>query len=192
MRRRDLLNRSASAVMAAMALTAGVSSLAQASESRPGLSLQALTAHADDDGVHLNYDIQVNLSEDLRDALKRGISVAFVAEARLLERRWYWTDRQRSEAVRRWRLAYQPLTRQWRLSMGAFTRQYSSLDDALDALRRSPRWRIADIPRGDPTDHYVDFGFRLDTKELPRPLQIGLINQNTWDLELERQVRLQD
>jgi hypothetical protein len=38
----------------------------------------------------------------------------------------------------------------------------------------------------------VEFGFRLDARELPRPLQIGLGSQNTWDLSLERQISLQD
>ena len=191
MRRRDLLTRSASAVMAALALTAGVPPLAHAADA-PGLSLQTLQAHMDDEGVYLDYDIQVNLSDDLKDALQRGISVVFVAEALLFERRWYWTDRQRAQAVRRWRIAYQPLTRQWRVSIGAFTRQHASLEEALGTLRRSTRWRLGDRPEGDPGDHYVDFGFRLDTKELPRPLQIGMGGRDTWDLELERQVRFRE
>lgn len=192
MRRRDLLIRSASAVTAALALTAGVPALGWANESVPGLSLQALRAHLDDEGTYLDYDIQIGLSDDLKNALQRGVSVVFVAEARLFERRWYWTDRLRGQAVRRWRLTYQPLTRQWRLSVGAFTRQYLSLEDAMDVFRRSTRWRIGDRPGGDPGAHYVDFGFRLDTKELPRPLQIGLGSQDTWDLELERQIQLRD
>lgn len=191
MRRRDLLARSASVVMAALALTAGAPPLAHAADG-PGLSLQTLQAHMDDEGVYLDYDIQVNLSDDLKDALQRGISVVFVAEALLFERRWYWTDRQRAQAVRRWRLTYQPLTRQWRVSIGAFTRQHASLDEALGTLRRSTRWRLTDRPEGDPGDHYVDFGFRLDTKELPRPLQIGMGGRDTWDLELERQVRFRE
>lgn len=192
MRRRDLLTRSASAVMAALAFTAGVSPLARANEGEPGLSLQTLKAHIDDDGVVLDYDVSVQLSEALKNALQRGISVVFVVEARLFERRWYWTDKSRRQAVRRWRVTYQPLTRQWRLSIGAFNRHYTSLDEALDALRRSSRWRIAERPDGNADDHYVEFGFRLDARELPRPLQIGLGSQNTWDLSLERQISLQD
>ena len=192
MRRRDLLTRSASAVMAALALTAGVPSLSWANETRAGLSLQTLQAHVDDDGAYLDYDIEVGLSDDLKNALQRGVSVVFVAEARLLEQRWYWTDRLRAQAIRRWRVTYQPLTRQWRLSIGAFTRNYASLEETLDVLRRSTRWRIGDRPSGDADQHYVDFGFRLDTKELPRPLQIGMGNQDTWDLELERQVQLRN
>lgn len=192
MRRRDLLTRSASAVMAALAFTAGMSSLARANEVEPGLSLQTLKVQVDEEGVHLDYDITVQLSDALKNALQRGVSVVFVAEAQLLQRRWYWTDRVRGQAVRRWRLTYQPLTRQWRLSIGAFNRHYMSLDDALDVLRRSSRWRITERLKGDPGDHYVEFGFRLDARELPRPLQIGLGNQNTWDLSLERQIGLQD
>lgn len=195
MRRRDLLARSASTALACVALAVGRdarATTAGAATPRTGLSLIALSARRDDDGVVLNYDVLIDLSDDLKDALERGISVVFVVEAAVFRRRWYWTDRAIGRAVRRWRLAYQPLTRQWRLSIGAFTRQYTSLDEALDALRRSPRWRVADRPGGDADDHYLEFGFRLDTDELPRPLQIGLGGRANWNLELERQVTLSD
>ena len=200
MRRRDLLARSASAAMACLAFAAGGPARANsgaaatpgAGATRVGLSLIALSARRDDDGVVLNYDVLIDLSDDLKDALERGISVVFVVEAAMYRRRWYWTDQAVSRAARRWRLTHQPLTRQWRLSIGAFTRQYPSLEEALDTLRRSPRWRVADRPRGDADDHYLEFSFRLDTDELPRPLQIGLGGRANWNLELERQVLLSD
>jgi len=186
MRRRDLLQRSASALLAASLAQAG--RLAHAdSTTRPGAELARLALQRGEDGLLLSYDVRFDLPRDLEQALNKGVAVVFVAQAELFKSRWYWTDDNKATATRRWRLAFQPLTRRWRLSFDGLSRHYPSLPDALDALRRTDRWRIADaLPSGDDQDYYVDFNFKLDTDELPRPLQIGLGGQSDWRLAVER------
>ena len=173
----------------AWALLIGLCLLADA-RANPQVQQMALERTAE--GLYLNARLGLGATPDVEDALVRGVPLYFVWQADVTRSRWYWADKRLVSAVRVLRLAYQPLTRQWRLSIGAFTRNYASLEETLDVLRRSTRWRIGDRPSGDADQHYVDFGFRLDTKELPRPLQIGMGNQDTWDLELERQVQLRN
>jgi hypothetical protein len=188
MRRRDLLQRSASALLVACLAQAGPSAYA-ANEAASGIDLVRLAVQRSEEGTLLSYDIRIDLPDDLAQALGKGISVVFVAEAEVFRERWYWTDQSRGRSARRWRLAYQPLTRQWRLNQDGLSRHYPQLAEALDAIRRTERWRIADtVPLNDDADYHVDFSFKLDTAELPRPLQIGLGGQSEWKMDIERRI----
>ena len=187
MRRRDLLQRSASALLASLGVQAGPSAHAA---SGSGIDLNRLSVQRGEEGMLLSYDVRIELPDDLEEALGKGIAVVFVAEAALFRERWWWTDEPRGRSMRRWRLAYQPLTRQWRLSQDGLARHHANLQEALDAIRRTEHWRIADTvpPRDD--DCHVDFSFKLDTAELPRPLQIGLGGQSEWRMGVERRVAI--
>ena len=140
--------------------------------------------------------------EQAEDALYKGIPVFFVAEAQVLRERWYWSDRQVAAATRHMRLSYQPLTRRWRLStspvpfsntgLGVVLGQnFDDLRDALSSMQRISRWKIAD---GEAIDadvvHTVNFRFRLDLSQLPRPLQIGAVGSAGWSLMVTRNQRL--
>ncbi|MBC7701065.1 DUF4390 domain-containing protein [Aquabacterium sp.] len=186
LRRRDLLQRSASALLTAALASTGLPSLAQTG-GHPGIELTQLMTERGDDGLLLSYTVRLELSKDVEDALYKGVAVVFVAEAELFKSRWYWYDKPKVRIVRRWRLAYQPLTRHWRLSFDGLSRSYNALNEALGVMRRATQWRISDNVSGE-DDHYVIFGFRLDTDELPRPMQIGLGGQNDWNLAVQRRI----
>jgi hypothetical protein len=190
MRRRDLLQRSASALLATTLVSTGRSALADTA-GHAGIDLVRLGVQRADEGLLLSYEVRFDLPEDIESALSKGIAVVFEAQASLMRDRWYWMDQARATASRRWRLAFQPLTRKWRLSFDGLSRSYNRLPDALDALRRTNSWRISDLvlPKDD-ADHYVTFSFKLDTDELPRPLQIGLGGQPDWNLAVQRRVAI--
>ncbi|EER59272.1 putative proline rich signal peptide protein [Acidovorax delafieldii 2AN] len=155
-----------------------------------------------DDGLYLSAALQFDLPELAEDALYKGIPVFFVAEAQVSRERWYWSDRQVATATRHLRLSYQPLTRRWRLSTSstAFSntglgvvlgQNFDELHDALMAMQRISRWKIADASEIDAdAAHTVHFRFRLDMSQLPRPLQIGAVGSSGWSLLLSRQQRL--
>lgn len=194
MRRRDLLQRSASALLTAMLVKAGPAAHAANGASNgasSGIDLLKLSVARTDEGTLLSYDVRIALPEDLQQALGKGIAVVFVAQAEVFRHRWYWSDESRGRAARRWRLAYQPLTRQWRLSQDGLSRHYPSLAAALDTIHRSERWRIAEaVPLNDDEDYHVDFSFKLDTTQLPRPLQIGIGGQADWRMGVERRIAI--
>lgn len=189
--RRDLLKHSARLALAAAVAPAGGAAWAQANGSRGGIELTALHAQQTDDGVLLTYAVRFELSREVEQALSRGVAVVFVAQAELLRSRWYWVDQSRALATRRWRLGYQPLTRQWRLNVDGLSRHFAQLNEALDVVRQGTRWRIADaVPPGEEPEHHIEFSFKLDTDELPRPLQIGLGTPTGWDLSVQRRIHL--
>lgn len=188
--RRDLLQRSASLALAAACLKPA-GAWADSTLTRNVAELTSLAVNLGEEGVLLTYNVRLELARDLEQMLLRGVTLVFVAEAEVLRERWYWLDQSRGEATRRWRLGWQPLTRRWKLSQDGLSRHFVTLQEALDAMRRAPRWRIADpIAIGDEGEHHVIFRFRLDTEELPRPLQIGLGPQSGWDLSIARRINL--
>lgn len=155
-----------------------------------------------EDGVYLTAQLRFELSATVEDALLKGIPMVFVAEAELLRDRWYWYDKRITMATRFMRLAYQPLTRRWRLNVSPYApggsglgvtlgQGYDSLADALAAIQRVSRWKIAEATEVDPdARHNVDFRFRLDMTQLPRPFQIGAAGQPEWTIALARNQRL--
>lgn len=141
----------------------------------------------EDDAVSLSYAVDFELANVVDDALGKGIPLHFVAEAQVYRNRWYWRDRRIATATRTWRVAYQPLTSTYRVSFGGLSQNYPNRAEALAALRRSVRWRIVDpgqLEEG--SRHYLEFSFRLDTSQLPRPMQIGIGGQADWALAIER------
>ncbi|MFM9926110.1 DUF4390 domain-containing protein [Variovorax sp. H27-G14] len=156
-----------------------------------------------DDGVYFSAAVQFELPTLVEDVLEKGIAIYFVAEAEIFQERWYWTDRKVAQVTRHMRLAYQPLTRRWRLNVSAapmtgaaglgisLNQNFDTLSDALDAIKRVGRLRLGDTAEvGEDPLHQVTFRFRLDTSQLPRPFQIGVVGQSDWNIAAERTARL--
>ena len=163
----------------------------------------SLTLERSDGDLLLTAYFRLALPIVVEDALLKGIPIYFVARAELLRERWYWTKRTVATAQRRTRLAYHPLTRRWRLTAGSgdmteatqgltLGQNFESLDDAMTAVRRISRWKIADAADIEPgAKHQVTFSFELDTTQLPRPLQIGTLGQSDWAVEVNLSAALE-
>lgn len=157
-----------------------------------GVELTHLTLQRLDAGLSLDFNVRVSLPHVVEDALQRGVPLYFVAEANLYRHRWYWRDQRVARASRAWRLSFQPLSDNWRVSLGGLAQTYPSLSDAITALSSSARWKIADNSQIDPDErYYVEFSYKLDTSQLPRPMQFGIGGQGDWTLGVERTVRIE-
>lgn len=167
-----------------------------------GVEFEQLRVERKDAELQLHAHLRLELGPVVEDALAKGVAVHFVAEAELMQNRWYWYDRKLAQVSRYYRLAYQPLTRQWRLQVSSepmnaaglsssLAQTFDSLQYALDVVRRQSGWKLADVADLDPdARQYVVYRFRLDMSQLPRPLQIGVGNQADWNLNLTRQLRI--
>jgi hypothetical protein len=156
----------------------------------PPITLASLDVERSDDGVSVSFALRFDLPRTVEDALLKGVPLNFVAEAEIYRDRWYWLDRRVARVTRTWRLAWQPLTRKYRVSFGGLHQQYDKLPDALAALRRVSEWKIADAGVWeDGSRHYVQFVYKLDTSLLPRPMQIGIVDQPEWTMQAERRQR---
>lgn len=153
-----------------------------------------LKASRDESSVSLDYQLRVTLPPAVEAAVLRGVPIYFRAQASLWRPRWYWRDERVGRAAREWRLSYQPLTSSWRVSQGGLGQGFASLAEALSAMTHSTGWRLADARELDPDSRpYIEFSWRLDTSQLPRPMQIGLGGiggASEWSLGVERTVKL--
>ena len=153
-----------------------------------------------EEGVLLSAAVRFDLPQVIEDALLKGIPMFFVSEAVLYRDRWYWYDREVSHVRRHMRLSFQPLTRRWRLTISptvignsgvALGQSFDTQDEAMAAVQRVSRWKIAEAGQVSPEERYnVDFRFRLDVSQLPRPFQIGAVGQAEWNISVVRNQRL--
>ena len=167
-----------------------------------GAEVSQMQVDRADDGVHLTATVRFDLPTVIEDALAKGIPMYFVAEASIYRDRWYWYDKRVTTATRHMRLAYQPLTRRWRLQVSpsaignsgmVLGQTFDSRDEALAAVQRVSRWRIAEPHDVEQDGSYaVEFRFRLDVSQLPRPFQIGAVGQSEWNISAARSQRLVD
>lgn len=181
----------------ALSLLLGVGLSARAQNST---EISQIRLEQSPEGLFLSATIRFDLPAPVEEALLKGVPMSFVAEAQVLRDRWYWYDKSIAQASRSVRLAYQPLTRRWRVNVNTgsrdasgnanLTQNFDNLTDALASVRRVSRWKIAegaDIETD--SRHNVDFRFRLDTSQLPRPMQIGITGNSDWSISVQRNVR---
>lgn len=156
-----------------------------------GVLLQQFSTERTEDGLHLNFSTRFELPRQVEEALTKGLPVYFVAEVEVLRNRWYWRDARVARASRSWRLSWQPLTRQYRVSTGGLHQSFETLAEAMASLRGVSGWRIADAKDiEDDGRYYLEFSYKLDTSQLPKPMQIGLGAPQGWALSVERNVPL--
>jgi hypothetical protein len=175
-----------------LTLSVVLSLLAVPAARAEGIELASLQVGRSDGALVVDFNVRIELSRAVEDALARGVPIYFVAQAELYRNRWYWRDDRIARVSRSWRLAYQPLTGSWRLGIGGLNQSFATQGEALAAMSRIANWRLADGAQIDPdARHYVEFSFRLDTSQLPSPMQIGLPGSAEWSLGVERTVRVE-
>lgn len=196
------LERLARHICVGVAVATALISPCAAAESGP-TEVTQMQVERQPDGLYLSAQLQFELPAVVEEALLKGVSMYFSAEADIYRARWYWTDKKLLTAERHLRLAYHPLTRRWRLSVASgplsganlgltLSQNYETLPDAVAALRRFSRWKIAEAGDVDAEQkHTVEFRFKLDLSQLPRPFQIGALGQADWNISASSSLQVQ-
>ena len=152
-----------------------------------------------DDELQLSTQLQFELPPVVEDALTKGIPLSFVMFADVLRERWYWYDKRMAGAQRHFRLAFQPLSRRWRLNVSsggnavglALNQSFDTLGQALAAIKRVSKWKIADVSELDGAPRCrVEYHFKLDLSQLPRPFQLGAVGPTEWDIAVAAQTQV--
>ena len=173
-------------------ILAGLLAVVPRAQASPEMDLAAFDITQSDEGVLLSYTVNVELPRAVEDALNKSVPLFFVAEAQVFRDRWYWRDRRVAQAVRVWRIVFQPLTSTYRINVvGGLSQNYATRAEAFAAISRGVRWKIAEpLQVEEGSRHYVEFNYRLDTTMLPRPMQIGIGGQPEWTMSVERSQRI--
>lgn len=157
-----------------------------------GVELPSIQARRQDGAVVLDVVAVITLSKSVEEALRRGVPVYFVAQATVYHPRWYWRDEKVARVARSWRLSFQPLTSQWRVSLGGFSQSYATLDEAVQSITRLAHWKLTEPGQIDADErYYVEFSYKLDAAQLPRPMQLELTTAGDWQIGVERTVKVE-
>jgi hypothetical protein len=189
------------ALLATLLLAAGPVSSAQES---PAAETAQLALVRRGEGLFLSARLPLEISPTVEEVLRKGVPLHFLWKAELIQSRWYWLDKTVVSVARTVRLAYQPLTRRWRLSYATGTpgttglqyglhQNFDSLADALLSAGHVSNWKLVDAARWSPAgEQRVEFSFALDLTQLPRPFQLGLFNQSSWNITLQKTLDVPD
>lgn len=134
-------------------------------------------------GYMLDGDVNIVLNSTLEDALSRGINLYFLLELELTRPRNWWFDETIAEPVRKMRIYYHLLLRRYVVETGYTTRTAATLGEALAMLGRVDGWQVLErgaLVTGQRYD--ARLRLRLDTSQLPRPLAIGAVGGDRWEL----------
>ena len=186
------------AVLTVMSLT-----LACTAQADTAVDLQGLKLERQDGGLYMSGQWRFDLPTALEDALLKGITLYFVTEVDISQERWYFYNQRVAHAERHVRLFYQPLTRRWRVNISpqpfnvsglgvSLGQTYDTAEDAMNAVRRIVQWRIANAAElNSDAKQTIAINFKLDLKQLPRPLQIGAAGQSDWNIGFSKTQRLE-
>ena len=151
-----------------------------------GMHIKSAELIASDTGFSLEANYEITLPHTLEEALVRGLVLPFALDFELIYPRW-WTlnlwNRTVAEFRQRHRLSYNALTLQYRLSFGNLHQNFDTLEEALAVLGRV-RQRMV-FPQADVDSERVYIAalrMRLETSQLPKPLQINALGSRDWNL----------
>lgn len=148
-----------------------------------GIEVKKAALVAAEDGYFLEADFDIALTPTLEDALNKGVPLYFLLEFELIRPRWYWLNEKLANARQQYRMSYYALTRQYRVGVGTLYQNFSSLPEALGALSRVRLREIAEPGAlGKGSSYTAALRLRLDTSQLPRPFQIGVVGSRDWSL----------
>lgn len=134
-------------------------------------------------GYTLDADIAIALNPTLEDALLRGINLYFLLELEVSRPRDWWLDEDIAEATSKMRIYYHLLLRRYVVETGYTTKTVATLSEALAYMGRVEGWQVMErgaLKTGKRYD--ARLRFRLDTARLPKPLSIGAVTSDRWDL----------
>lgn len=139
---------------------------------------------ATEEGLLLSADFAFEFNPRLSETVTNGVPLYFVVEFELTRPRWYWWDEDTVTRQTQLRLSYHALPRQYRLSTGPLHQNFATLEEALDVMRRLRNWQVLErtVALGGST-YEAAVRMRLDTAQLPRPLQVSALTSRELRLE---------
>jgi ribosomal protein L29 len=154
--------------------------------SAEGIAVTTAAIESGEDGLQLNADFDLQISQRLEEAVTRGVPLYFVVEFELSRPRWYWFDEKPVKLSQTYKITYTPLLRQYRLSVGNLYQNFTRFDEVKRVLARVRGWHVADKGAFKKEGLYqANLRMRLDTGQLPKPFQLNAVASTDWALSSE-------
>lgn len=162
-----------------------VATAAWAADSR--LTIKTAELVASDDQYFLNADFELNFSDEVEDALNKGVQLNFLVEFQLTSPRKYWFDDEIITVSNTVSLSYHALSRQYLINRENHQQSFGSLSEAREEFTHLRNWKMFDKSLLKPDETYLAaLRIRLDQTKLPKPIQVDAIGAEEWNMISQR------
>ena len=150
------------------------------------IAVKSAVVRAQEDAIVLDAEFDFSLTAPLEQALLRGTPLYFVLETEMSRSRPYWFDENVSSPQFVRRLTYAALTNSYRVDSGRTSsgvNSYATLDEALRQIRLVRGRTLLEKRELRSGERYeVSLRLKLDTTQLPKPLQVNTLVSREWSL----------
>lgn len=173
-------------ILLAILLCSPFSSLA---EEQGHIEIKSCQLKPCDENLCIDIESDIVLGEPVKQALKNGVDLYFVARFLIMQPRWYWFDEEVARAKDRVELSYQALTRQYRLIQQGQSQNFPTLKAALQALGNQQDLPIREhTPLLPDTSYTAVLRIWLDVSRLSKPFQMEWLDTKDWSLSSKRKI----
>lgn len=140
-----------------------------------------------EEAYHLNADFDVDFSDEVEEALNKGVPLNFLVEFQLVSPRRYWFDDEIVTVTSHVTLSYHALSRQYLLNRNNHQLSFSSLQEAKEEFSHLHDWPVVEkslLKKGE--SYEAALRIRLDQSKLPKPLQVDALSSEDWNMVSER------
>jgi Domain of unknown function (DUF4390) len=139
-----------------------------------------------DEAYVVDAEFDLTLTPAFEAALLRGTPLYFVLDSEMTRSRSFWFDQEITTQPSTRRITYVPLTSSYRVDSGGTLSgggSYATLDEALRQIRVIRGRPLVDKKNVRAGERYeVSLRLRLDTAQLPKPLQVNTLVSREWSL----------
>jgi len=164
-------------------LTALAFSMQAAAET---IAVKSAVVRLQDDTYVMDAEFDFSLTAPLEEALVRGTPLYFVLETDVTRSRSYWFDERVNSPQTVRRLTFAALTNSYRVDTGRAVgtpASYPTLDEALRQIRLVRGRTLLERRELRSGERYeVSLRLKLDTTQLPKPLQVNTLVSREWTL----------
>lgn len=152
-----------------------------------GISIKSAELVPKDDSYLLNVDFEVSFSNEVEEAINKGVPLDFLVEFQIVSPREYWFDDEIISAHQRVTISYHALSRQYLINRGKHQLSFGNLQEAKEELSRLRDWAVVDKSLLKKDEGYeAALRIRLDQSKLPKPLQVDALASDAWTVASER------
>lgn len=135
---------------------------------------------------HLNADLEIQLDDEIKEAINKGVGVEFIYEFTLVSPRTFWFDKELVSTSTSINVSYHALSRQYLVIQDERQTSHEILSEAMIEFVQLYDWAVFDRTVIEAGETYVaTLNVSLDQSKLPKAIQVEAISSEDWDLAAE-------
>lgn len=151
------------------------------------ISIKSAELQSLDEYYSLNADVDINLDDEIEEAVNKGVPLNFLVEFQIVSPRKYWFDDEIVTASQNVILSYHALTRQYLVKRGSHQQSFETLSEATQELAELNEWKVVEKSLLEKGEVYnAALLIRLDQTKLPKAIQVDTIASEKWNLTSQK------